>query len=1020
MSVVQPAFTVLTAINYLLARTPLALFAGLSLLLPWSGQATNELATGKGFVFRAWTTEAGLPQNSVNAIVQTPDGYLWLATQGGLARFDGVRFKVFGLADGLPAIIANCLLVDSQHDLWVGTDGGGLSRWRHGQFENFTIHDGLASDTVTALAEDAAGRLWVGTPSGVSVREGNRWIETEAATLERGRIRALLLDRHGTMWISAVQGLFTFADNRLQECAGPPEFPQPSPYCLLEDRAGRLWASIGNGRVLCRREGEWYVYDQTSGLPFAYITCLTEGADGTVWAGSLDAGLYGFRDERFFPVTKTDGLAGDAIRSLLADGEGHLWVGTRTAGLNRMARRKLEVYAAAQGLTNDYVRSVAETPDGSLWIGTYGGGMYRQTAAGFQIWTNIVAAITYPFVNTVLVTRDGSLWSGGAGSLFQWRDETLVAAYTRNQLPWLADQSVTALHQDVHDGLWIGNSAGQLIRYRSGEFHLFGNNAARGAITALAQATDGTLWVGSTAGGLNRLTPESGEIVSFAETTLSRDIRSLHLDAEGVLWIGTGGGGLNRWSRGRMVRFTSQQGLGDDTVSQILEDDTGHLWLGCNRGIFRVHKMELEALAEGHVTFLHPRAYGVGDGMLVQECASGFSPTALRTRLGRLVFPTVRGLVVINPRQQTSALRPPRVLVEEVFVGGQAQTLPAPASPPGAVPKLVVPPGRRDLEFHYTGLSFAAPERIRFRYRLEGLDLDWVEAGSRRVAYYQRIPPGEFVFRVLAANANNVWSETVVTLAVTVQPHFWETRWFLVGLGLLLLSGAGGMARLVERRRYKRRLARLEMQHTVERERLRISRDMHDHLGSMLTQVSQLSDLGQEQVAHPAAARERLTRIGTQARTAVQALDEIVWATNPRNDNLASFAEYASRYADDFFEPTGIRCWQEIPTDLPAWPLPADVRHNVFLALKETLANVVKHAGATEVWLRLRVAEDRAILIEVDDNGRGFTPSALATQAGNGLRNIEARAMEVRGQSQVTSIPGRGTKVRLMFPVPVT
>ncbi len=329
--------------------------------------------------------------------------------------------------------------------------------------------------------------------------------------------------------------------------------------------------------------------------------------------------------------------------------------------------------------------------------------------------------------------------------------------------------------------------------------------------------------------------------------------------------------------------------------------------------------------------------------------------------------------------------------------------------------EITIPPGGRELELHYTGISFGSPEKLRFRYKLQGLDRSWVEAGERRTAYYHHVAPGRYIFSVLACNVDGVWSEQPSLLHITVEPYLWETTWFRIPAAAAALGLLAVAARLAERRRYKRRLALVETRHAVERERLRISQDMHDDIGSILTQVSQLSDLGQSEAGGQPAARGQFERIGAQARAAVQALDEIVWATNPKNDNLPRFAEYVCRFADEFFEDSAVRCWQEVPTDLPNIPLGAEVRHNVFLAVKEAFNNVLKHSGAKEVWLRLAVADSR-VGLEISDNGRGFNPQQTAPGR-NGLENMLSRLAECGGKTEIISQAGQGAKLRFSFPL---
>lgn len=1013
-----------TRLSVLCCLRSCALALGISLvgLLPLPAQTTNP--SPPSFVARNWGVKDGLPQNTVTDMAQTRDGYLWFGTLAGLARFDGVRFKVFGLAEGLPNVQVRSLFEDAAGDLWIGTIGGGVSRWHAGRIESVRGEGATGDENVAAIAADARGRLWIGTSEGLLFWEKGKLFRDESlGKVGRELVRTLLHDRSGVMWISSTLGLFAFQDGKLVPAVGPAPDTTFQPYCLLEDRAGNLWASIGNGKVLCRQDGVWHRYDQTQGLPFAYVTSMAEDAAGTVWAGSLDAGLYYFNSGRFHKLPAFSGPADSAIRSLLPDREGNLWVGHRTTGFNRLAARKLVTLGTEQGLTNDYVRAVAEAADGQLWVGTTGGGIYREFG-GLLVWfTNVTFNFSYPHVETVLAARDGSIWWGGAASLFRWKDGRAIEAYTRGNIAsipeamvpeWMMNAAVTALLEDKADGLWVGTSLGKVIHLGRDEMRVQTNRLGRSAITSFVQEPDGTLWVGSLAGGLSRL--RDGMVTTFtaAEGLASSHVRVLHRSADGVLWIGTGGGGLVRFEAGRFQSIGARHGLGDDTVSQILEDDQGDLWLGCNRGIFRVRRKELDELFLGLRRFVHPQAFGLNDGMLSEECTGGSSPAAGKLKSGKLAFATVKGVVLIDPKLQKFESRAPTVLLEEVRVDGNVLPLERVTADESSEAALAVtiPAGRRECEFYYTGLSFKAPERVRFRFQLTDLDKDWVEADTRRVAYYNPLRPGRYVFRVTACNADGVWSERPVALAVTVLPHFWETRWFR----LLVVGAVVGTLALsvfwVVRRRYKRRLAALETQHAIERERLRISQDMHDQIGGILTRVSILSDVGQsENDGSPA--RSQFERIGTQVRSAVQGLDEIVWATNPKNDNLPHFADYVGRFADECFENTGVRCWQEMPNDLPNLPLRADVRHNVFLALKEAFHNVLKHSGATEVWLRLTLADGR-VTVAIEDNGRGFAPEQVPP-GGNGLDNMRSRLADGGGHTTLTSSPGKGTQVRFTF-----
>lgn len=986
------------------------------------GDAQMPALSARPPIIRAWGTQAGLPQNTVNAIAQTLDGYLWLATYDGLARFDGTRFKIFGLEDGLPSVSISSLLVDQQGTLWVGTSGSGLCRLKNGKFETIASpNEQPGGDTIVCLQEDSAGQIWVGTSAGLRIcRDGKMEEDPAMGRLTHEPILCLLRSRDGSvMWVAtSANGLVKYEHGAWQPVAGPPDHENVAAECLLEDRQGRLWAGIGNGVVLCLQDGQWRSYTQQNGLPFAYTTCMAQDANDTIWAGSLDDGLYRFDGTNFNVLRKKDGLSAEDIRSLYCDHEGNLWVGTRTGGLDRLSQRKLMVVSAADGLTNDYTHGLAQTPDGTIWVGTVGGGLYRGGPAGFEAFrsTNEPRLYYYATVFPLLTAPDGSLWWGAAFGLLHWKDNHLADCVT-NQ-PWIRNAAVTALQNDGQGGLWIGTSLGHLVHYENGAFEEFPHLVTRAAITALARQPDGTLWVGTAASGLKMVREDSGEVLTITNGLSSRtSIRALYLDHDNTLWIGTTGAGLCCRRGGKVTRFSASAGLTPRTVSQIVEDDYGNFWLGCSRGIFKVRKADLIACASGENTFVHCRSFGINDGMLAEECTGGYGPAGLKTKSGLICIATVQGVVFIDPKEQHAEEPPPPVLLEEVLVGGQPQALATNhlSANTAAMPRLVIQPGAADIELHYTAIEFATPEKIGFRYRLKGVDANWVESGSRRTAYYQHLPPGQYTFQVQACNADGVWNPSATELAVTALPFFWEAAWFRGAMLAILLCLFAGAVILAVRRRYKHRLARLQTINAIERERLRISKDMHDHVGGMLTQVSQLTDMGLNETDDQSLVKSRLERIGNRARVAVQALDEIVWATNPKNDTLASFAEYVSRFGDEFFEFTKVRCWQEMPAVLPALPLRADIRHNVFLAVREALNNALKHSHCTAVWLKLKL-NDHEVTLEIEDDGAGFDPAERAN-AGNGLANMQARLAECGGRVELSPAPGKGTRLRFIFPV---
>jgi signal transduction histidine kinase len=496
-------------------------------------------------------------------------------------------------------------------------------------------------------------------------------------------------------------------------------------------------------------------------------------------------------------------------------------------------------------------------------------------------------------------------------------------------------------------------------------------------------------------------------------------VLALYEDADRNLWIGTAYGGLNRYRDGRVTAYTSRQGLWSDEIFEILEDDQGWLWMSCSKGVFRVRKTDLAALDQRKVGTISSLAYGRPDGLETTQCSDAAKPAGWKTRDGRLWFATSKGLVAVNPSTARVNTVPPPVFIEEIvadrktFSIGPAQASPASDPDAGHTARITIPPGRGELEFHYTALNLQAPEASRFKYKLEPVDAEWLDAGTRRTAHYVNVYPGRYSFRVIACNKDGVWNERGAALEVFLRPHIWQIWWLRAGAGLLVVGLASGSARYVTRRRMQRKLELVEQRHAIERERGRIAKDIHDDLGSSLTRIMMLGERAEEGLANREEVGVHVGKIVSSARRTVQALDEIVWAVNPENDTLDGLVEYISHYADEFFEDTGVSCRLEIPVQLPALPISAEVRHDLFLVVKEAFNNILKHAGATEVRVQVACADNRVEIV-VADNGRGFDAATVSSsRGGNGLRNMRKRLTGLDGQFDVTSGPGQGTRLTL-------
>jgi ligand-binding sensor domain-containing protein/signal transduction histidine kinase len=994
--------------------------------------------------FRSWQREQGLPQNSVHALAQTRDGYLWIGSDDGVVRFDGVRFVSFGLREGLRSGRVRVLFADSGGGLWIGTVGGGLTRWQEGRFTTFTLQDGLPDDSITALAEDNEQRVWVGTEAGLAVWLNDRPAPLSAAAEFKGKpVTTLFKDRHGVMWLGATgAGVYRYVDGKFVRLTDASlENLLLDPHCLLEDQAGRLWVGAGDDFVLCREGDEWRRYRIPRHLARPYVSALVEETDGTIWAGSVSEGLFQFKDSKLMPITASSGLSDNMVESLLVDHGGNLWVGTGS-GLNQLRRKNLWVFGQNEGLGYGAVQGLAEVAPGVIWAAKPSDGLYRWEGRRFGRLAGSDLFRRYPEINCLLAARDGSCWVGATRGLLHFKEPRAPAPEADASA--LAGLNVIALAEGRNGELWAGTREGELWRLQSGAWTRQTIYSQAHAITAIVPDTNGVLWLGTEGGGLYRFEGSAREHFDKRNGLLSNLIRTLYLDSAGVLWVGTAGGGMSCWQQGRLTTFTTREGLPDNTISQILEDDLGRLWLGNNRGIGCVNKRDLEPLAVGAAVY--PQVYGRAEGLLSEECTGGFCPAGLKTKSGRLWFSTLKGVVAVDPHPQSADAPAPTVLLEEalidgtpadirklVFVPGTTDgsakpsagrsatpAVPSRASPSpheaaaGSVPAgLRIPPGKHRLEFRYTVLSFNEPERVRFRYQLEGLDSGWVEAGPGRTAAYPYVPPGEYRFHVIACNSEGVWNEAGAALALTVLPHFWQAPWVLALAAMGLLVSASVSARVLEKRKHQRRLRHLEEANALERERARIAQDLHDDLGSSLTRVSLLSDLIKADKDSPAQVEVHAGKISQSAAVTVRALEEIVWALRPGSDTLQSLVEYIAHFANELFDGNTTRCRLDLPHDLPARPLPPEMRHNIFLIVKEALTNALKHASAQEVRVQAK-ATARSLEIVVQDDGQGFDAEATPVPGKrHGLGNMRRRAEAMGGTLTVESGRGKGTTVRL-------
>jgi ligand-binding sensor domain-containing protein/signal transduction histidine kinase len=938
------------------------------------------LATDLPFTVDSWTTEDGLPQSSVISMAQTQDGYLWLGTLNGLARFDGNSFTRFNVNNmrGLSSDRIVFLFKDSRDILWVGTDNAGLCAIQNGTVTNFDITS--AGGNIVYAYEDETGGVWFCTATGRIYHWKDGQLDSiipvspEMQDLRKNLLRrayhVVVPGAAGEFWQLETNHVEKWGNGQLEKDFGA--FPWPS-----EPVSAAFSDSFD-----------------------ANVTAACEDGEGNLIVGTRGDGIYWFDTAGGYRrISAAEGLSKKNVSSLYVDRDDNLWVGTDGGGLYRV---KKNYFVTPAQLSSGVIKSVAEDGRGGLWVEDNARGVVYFLTNSLQ---------EYKFgAWSVLVDNQQQVWAGTRGQglkpgqgLFRF-----AAGYFR-PVAGTAElgTEIYALFESHEGQLWVGGQNGLgCFDGQNWKFFTKADGLPPAAVRAITESTNGDLWIGTEGGGLFLLS--DGKI--SPTNAPAKDISCLLVDHSGVLWVGTSGHGLARFAQGHWTSFAASDGLAGDDIGYLIEDDLGYLWIGSYEGLTRVGEESLAAAADKDKK-VSCRVF------LSRECSAGAQPAATRAHDGKLWFPTIQGLVSVNPEDLKPDTNPPPVIIESVLVDGNSQK----DNPLNSVwsEAVTLTPRNEQLEIHFTALDFSAPKRaqtaVRFKYQLEGRDKGFTDIGGERVAHFNKLPPGDYYFHVIACNEDGFWNNTGARLEIIVQPPFWRKPWFVAASILIFIGGLAGIIYLISTAKLKRELRALHQKELIERERARIARDLHDQLGANLTQVSLLGEMAEADKDLPAEVELHAQQICATARETTRSLDEIVWAVNPSNDTLEGLANYACKYAQDYFALANVSFHADLPASLPATPILPEVRHNVFLAFKEAVNNVVKHAQATRarVWLRL---EPEQFILGVEDNGHGLG-DVSEKKLRNGLKNMRKRLADVHGEFEIAPGAEGGTVVQLKVPI---
>ena len=1065
---------------------------GISIAFAWTGMLTVATASSAlepstplaRLGRQAWTIENGLLQNTVPLLLQSHDGFLWAGTEVGLARFDGVGFRVFdhSTTTAFPDAEVRCLLDGGDGSLWVGT-GNGLVRWKNGVTQLLLISEGLPSNSIRGLARTTDGAVWVWTEAGLARWDGRKFqAEPWRNGLAGMGITSIAADGSGALWVGTEVGAAVF---RAGHWLPGPDAPvvkgaysgsHENPALVKAVRGGDVLISSGAG-VYLEHDGAVIPVLTKSALPVDGVSFLDRLSDGTFAVASKSSmvlvrgasanvrivgtvavakDLPGSRMESVYAdregclwvgtnrglarisigaggpfvqlLPHTDPLASNAIVSLLEDREGDLWVGTESAGLQILRDARFHVIGSGDGLSSDATTAVAQDANRALWIGTRDAGLNRLSIdsdgkakiASFTTGNGLLSNV----ILSLAAGADGNVWVGtpyGLNRIGPGR----IASFT--SADGLADDFIRSVFVAPDSSIWIGTRRG-LTHMDQGHFQSYTQADGLGSdlVGALTQTADGDLWI-ATLDGLSRLHQGRLRNYTVADGLSSNVITALDLTPDGTMWVGTQADGLNLWDGRRFVPV--REGLSGMSqgrtallplaIHSIVHDDRGHLWLATDSGLTRVDLHALLGCAgqgqePGKACDLNAVNFTTVDGLRSRETSSNSHPTSCRASDGKLWFTTPRGVVVADPIHFPSTLDAPPIAIERFAVDDREMQASRPAP---------IAAGALRFQFDYAGLSFAAPQKLRYQYMLEGFDKAWTDAGTRRTAYYTNIPPGKYRFRVRAAlgeaglaNAR-LDSSDDASLSFELSPHIYQTLWFraLIVLTVAILIG------LV----FRRRVLRVEREfRAVMAERNRIAREIHDTLAQGYVGISlQLEILG-ELLRHNRAdaAAKHLKVTQGLVREGLDDARQSIWALRSHDAGEQMLPIRLRRLVEQA-EDEGLTASLEIHGAYRA--LAADVEQEILRIAQEAIHNVKRHAAASRLSVRLDY-DERALGLTVTDDGKGFAANSgkppggagSAAEGHYGLTGMRERAAVIQGELEVTSAPGEGTTVRLRVSAP--
>lgn len=983
----------------------------------WFSLSAQDLIEDKSplsqnFAITQYSMEEGLPQSTVRDIIQTRDGYIWLATFGGLVRFDGNSFTTFNRSNttGMGSDRLLKIFEDRYGGLWLFSEEANASicRFKDGACENFSLSDKPIQGS--NIHEDGNGTIWI--------QADNKFWHYNGEELQRVEIKtgSEVLEKA----INDPKGIWLGYQDDLLKTTGDELVLVEGDFSIVEDdriiqvtkhpyEPGHLLIGTSLNGVLETDENRNII--ETYPLPYNYFLVFRFDNQKNIF-GLTAEGIILFHEggfRRFSPLDTEDDIL---LTSILQDNEGNYWIGTEGDGLFKLRRSIISMIDKEDGLENDKMLSLTKLNDGTMLFSSNCGGVF-EWKNGRATLSKLQEHFLSPCNWSVYQDSKGRIWVGGANPYVtnaldepgkEFKKEDGYDAYT-----------VFAMMEDSKGQMWISTSNGIFV-YQDGfkKTYTMKNGLYFDHVSSLLEDSDGTVWAGTKA-GVNTIRGDDVSKIALLEKPLNGEeitqpwVRAIYQDEDGVMWFGTYGHGLFSLKDGEITNITEQSGLFDNIISHIVEDENGFIWMGSNRGISRVHRDELLQFIAGDIENVHNYSYGTAEGMNSAETNGGFQPSTVTDSLGNIYFPTVEGVAVISTKDVDRNEIPPPVYIERLNT--YEKEIPV-------TPEITLTHDNSYLEINYTALSYTAPEKVEFKYRMKGLSDSWINVGNRRTALFSKIPPGEYTFELAGSNNDGVWNNEGASLAISVIPPFWQTNWFYSLISLLLLSLGAGMylyrVRHLERANERQKRFTEQLLESQENERRRIASDLHDGLGQQILVIKNRTELAIQQVGNAEMVNQQLSEIMQSAVSSIEDVRSISHALRPVHLEKFGLTEALNNLCDQLQDISSTE-WSYHIDEIDE-VIPKEKEINFYRVIQEGVKNVINHASAEEASLMVRRSGD-VINTVLWDNGNGFEMKKMDKSSGLGFLGMNERIETLGGNIDIESSAGKGTVIKITIPV---